>query len=239
MNTIKINSLKTKMVAHRGVSGIELENTNAAFIAAGNRSYFGIETDVHKTADGKFVVHHDDNTGRLCNTDVIVEETSFDDLRKLHLNDKYGDSARADTLIPTLKEYISTCKRYEKTAVLELKNEFTKEEISNICNEIKELNYLENVIFISFCFANMVHLRELYPEQPAQFLTSEYQNDLPQILKAHKLDIDIEYSQLTKERIDVFHEHGVKVNCWTCDSKEAGEQLALWGIDYITSNILE
>lgn len=239
MNTVKINSSNTKMIAHRGLSGIELENTNAAFIAAGNRSYFGIETDVHKTADGKFVVHHDDNTGRLCDVDVTIEETSFEELRKLHLNDKYEDMTRADTLIPTLKEYIATCKRYEKKAVLELKNEFTKDEISNICEEIKELDYLDNVIFISFCFANMVRLRELYPRQAAQFLTSEYQNDLPQILKTHKLDIDIEYSQLNKERIIAFHEHGIKVNCWTCDNKEAGEALASWGIDYITSNILE
>lgn len=52
MNTIKVNSKNTLMIAHRGMSGIELENTNAAFIAAGNRSHFGIETDVHKTADG-------------------------------------------------------------------------------------------------------------------------------------------------------------------------------------------
>ncbi|MBE5775575.1 MAG: glycerophosphodiester phosphodiesterase, partial [Clostridiales bacterium] len=65
MNTIKIDHGNVKMVAHRGVSGLELENTNAAFVAAGNRSYYGIETDVHVTLDGKFVCFHDDNTGRV------------------------------------------------------------------------------------------------------------------------------------------------------------------------------
>ena len=65
MDTIKVQSGKTLMIAHRGLSGIELENTNTAFIAAGNRSHYGIETDVHKTSDGKFVVFHDDTTGRL------------------------------------------------------------------------------------------------------------------------------------------------------------------------------
>ena len=55
-NTIKLeNKGHTQMIAHRGVCGLEPENTNAAFIAAGNRSYYGIESDVHKTADGKFV----------------------------------------------------------------------------------------------------------------------------------------------------------------------------------------
>ena len=65
MNTTKINSKNVKMVAHRGVSGIERENTCPAFVAAGNRSYFGIETDVHVTKDGKFVIIHDETTERI------------------------------------------------------------------------------------------------------------------------------------------------------------------------------
>ena len=48
MNTVKFNKQSVKMVAHRGVSGLERENTCAAFVAAGNRSYFGIETDVQE-----------------------------------------------------------------------------------------------------------------------------------------------------------------------------------------------
>lgn len=51
MNTISIQHGGAQMIAHRGVCGIECENTAAAFVAAGNRSYFGIETDVHRTAD--------------------------------------------------------------------------------------------------------------------------------------------------------------------------------------------
>ena len=54
MNTIKLNcENKPLMVAHRGCSGLERENTNAAFVAAGNRSYWGIETDVHKTVEDR------------------------------------------------------------------------------------------------------------------------------------------------------------------------------------------
>ena len=78
MDTVKIDKNATRMIAHRGLSGIEPENTNAAFIAAGNRSYFGIETDVHRTADGKFVVIHDDTTDRVCEEDLSVENSLFD-----------------------------------------------------------------------------------------------------------------------------------------------------------------
>lgn len=239
MDSIKINHGATKMVAHRGLSGIELENTNASFIAAGNRSFYGIETDVHKTADGKFVVFHDDTTGRVCDTDVTIEETPFDVLRSLHLNDRFGDKTRADTLIPTLKEYIATCKRYEKTAVLELKNEFTKEEIRAICDEIEELGYLDQVIFISFQFINLVHVRAFYPAQRVQFLVDKYTDDLPALLKEHGFDLDTEYTELTPERIRTLHEHGITVNCWTCDDKAFAEDLVRWGVDMITSDIIE
>ena len=43
MDTTKIEKKETLVIAHRGLSGIEPENTNAAFVAAGNRSYFGID----------------------------------------------------------------------------------------------------------------------------------------------------------------------------------------------------
>ena len=53
------------MVAHRGLSGLETENTQCAFVAAANRSYYGIETDVHVTKDGRYVISHDGNLSRV------------------------------------------------------------------------------------------------------------------------------------------------------------------------------
>ena len=44
MNTTAIDKKGCRLVAHRGVSGLEKENTCAAFVAAGVKSYFGIET---------------------------------------------------------------------------------------------------------------------------------------------------------------------------------------------------
>ncbi|MFQ7076813.1 MAG: glycerophosphodiester phosphodiesterase family protein [Christensenellaceae bacterium] len=55
MNTVKIDKKNCRMIAHRGVSGLEKENTCAAFVAAGVKTYYGIETDVHVTADGEYL----------------------------------------------------------------------------------------------------------------------------------------------------------------------------------------
>ena len=94
MDTIHIDSRGVKMVAHRGVSGLEKENTASAFVAAGNRSYFGIETDVHRTLDGHFVCIHDDTTGRVAIDNLKIEESTFDTLRALLLCDKDGAKGR-------------------------------------------------------------------------------------------------------------------------------------------------
>ena len=85
MDTIKIDRGNVRMIAHRGVSGLELENTCAAFVAAGNRSYYGIETDIHQTADGKFIIIHDDETGRVATENISVEGSDFETLRSLQL----------------------------------------------------------------------------------------------------------------------------------------------------------
>ena len=107
MNTRKVNAKHCKMVAHRGCSGLEKENTLAAFIAAGNRSYWGVETDVHRTADGEYVVIHDSETGRVAGDNIVIENTSFEYIRSLRLKDIDGTRTRADLRIPTLREYIA------------------------------------------------------------------------------------------------------------------------------------
>lgn len=239
MDTTKVNSGRTKMIAHRGVSGLECENTNAAFVAAGNRSYFGIETDVHVTSDGKFAVIHDDHTGRVSDVNIGVETSAYDELRKIALHDMEKDRYRSDLVIPQLSEYIRICKRYEKTAVLELKNPMTADKIEKIVEIIQQEEYLYQTIFISFDWNNLAGIRKICPNQKVQFLTGKWDDSLYKKLKEAKFDLDIEYKSLTPEIIKKLHSEGIEVNCWTCNDKAAAQRLISWGIDYITSNILE
>lgn len=242
MNTIKLDCTKKPlMVAHRGCSGLERENTAASFVAAGNRSYWGIESDVHKTVDGKYVIIHDDTTGRVAVDDMVVEKSTYDTLRRLTLRNKYSHvKDRADLCIPSLSEYIEICKYYEKEAVLELKNTFEEQDIYEICDIIGELGYLEHTTFISFDYNNLVYLRRKLPTQSAQYLIGKNcpMNWLDMLLKEH-LDLDVYHKVLTKEIVDLCHENGIKVNCWTVDKLEDAERVIALDVDMITSNILE
>ena len=239
MNTIKFDKRNTLVVAHRGLSGIERENTCAAFVAAGNRSYFGIETDVHRTADGRVVVNHDNSLLRVSGVDLNVEENDLATIQSVVLFDKDDTHNRADLRPCTLENYISICKRYEKHCVLELKSDFTDEEMENIVNIFESYGYLENVTFIAFGYENLIKLRKIKPEQSAQFLFKEFTDEIIEKVKRDRFDVDVYYKSLTKEIVDELHASGVVINCWTVDNKEDAERLALWGVDQITTNILE
>ncbi len=237
-DTIHVNLPGVKMVAHRGVSGLERENTCAAFVAAGNRSYFGVETDIHRTADGRYIVFHDDNLTRLLGDGRVVEEMRFDELRALRLTDLDGN-ARGDLLLPTLEEYVHICKKYDKDCVLEIKNHFEPEDIDNVIAIIRGIGWLERTIFISFDLPNMICIRERLPQQRAQYLVSTFGEDLLPILTANHLDLDIKYSSITAEQVRACHEAGIEVNVWTVNEAADADRLAGYGVDYITTNILE
>ena len=237
-DTIHVNLPGVKMVAHRGVSGLERENTCAAFVAAGNRSYFGVETDIHRTADGRYIVFHDDNLTRLLGDGRVVEEMRFDELRALRLTDLDGN-ARGDLLLPTLEEYVHICKKYDKDCVLEIKNHFEPEDIDNVIAIIRGIGWLERTIFISFDLPNMICIRERLPQQRAQYLVSTFGDDLLDILTGHHLALDIKYSSLSAEQVRACHEAGIQVNVWTVNEAADAERLAGYGVDFITSNILE
>lgn len=230
---------KTLPVAHRGLSAIERENTLPAFIAAANRPYYGIETDIHITADGKFVCCHDSSTARTAGGDaLIIEETSFDTLRALTLTDIDGVTRRADLHLPTLAEYITVCRDYGKQCILELKGEYSSEKLAEVIAIIKGLDYLDGVTFIAFDLGNLIRLREFLPGQSAQFLISKFEDGLVDLLKTHRLDLDIHYSALTEENIALLHGNGIVVNTWTVDDPEIAGKLIAWGVDQITSNRL-
>ena len=204
MDPIRINRKQVRMVAHRGLSGIELENSCAAFVAAGNRDYWGIETDVHTTADGKYIIFHDDTTGRVAATDILVEGSTFDQLRALQLQEvRNGNALRIDLRMPSPEEYFAICKRYGKTAVFELKNPMEQARIAELVAIARREIGLENVVFISFAFQNLVYVREAAPEASCQYLIGkEFTEAAKQRLTDHKMDLDIYHLHVTRELVD-------------------------------------
>ena len=236
MQPIQINHKQVKMVAHRGAGKVWVENSLPAFQNAAKCSYWGIETDIHCTKDGKFILIHDDNTERVTGQSYVVEETDFETLRNLHLLGLEGDEAR----LPTLEEYIDACKSGDKYAVLELKNRMPTQEIEKILCELEMLDYLHHTVIISFSIDNIRDVSTLRPGLPTQFLISRTNaTEKVSLAESIPVDIDIDRRVITPALIDTMHNLNVKVNAWTVNEEEEALRLIDMGIDYITTDIFQ
>ena len=237
-NTIDIDNGSVKMIAHRGLSGLEVENTDSAFISAGKHSYYGIESDVRRTADGKFIICHDDTVERLSGVNVSVETSTQQELLDIVLFDKQGNASPGERLT-TLESYINICKQYDKQAILELKSDFTEQEMLSIIGIIDAQGYLDRVTFISFYYTPLTYVRKALPNQSVMFLFSELSDEITTKLINDKIDVAIYHKAINKKAVDKFHTAGLEINVWTVDDHARAEKLIEMGVDYITSNILE
>ena len=69
--------------------------------------------------------------------------------------------------------------------------------------------------------------------------TPERLDEVTAKLAAAGMDLDICHPGLTAEKIAACHAAGIVVNCWTVDNPDDAARLISWGVDQITSNILE
>lgn len=102
------------ILGHRGYRARFPENTLLAFREALGAGAGGIECDLQKSTDGRYVIIHDPGTERVTGAALEVGRASFDDLRKLD----YGRGER----IPLLEELLQLLPA-EAYLDLELKEE--------------------------------------------------------------------------------------------------------------------
>lgn len=237
MKTIKIKKGKTKMIAHRGLSGLERENTMRAFAVACNKSHYGTECDIHYTKDHKLVICHNATTGSFSDDDYVISETDYSKISQVRLYEKGTEKPACDLVIPLFEDYLLLHQRYNKHMFIEIKFKMTEEEASEILQIIKP--YYKLVTFISFHYDNLILIRNFDKDIPLALLTSKFDDNLIEKCLKYNLGIDIFYQELNKERIDLFHANDIIVNAWTINDKNVAQELISYGIDFITTDILE
>lgn len=97
--------MKTRIVAHRGYARVAPENTIPAFEAAISCGADAIECDVHLTADGALVIHHDYYLGRTTTGTGAISDHSLDALQALEAG-HWFHSRFAGLRIPTLDQVL-------------------------------------------------------------------------------------------------------------------------------------
>ena len=237
--TIKVDPNFKGMVAHRGAALINTENTMRAFNFSARQSYLGMECDVHPTKDGQIVISHDSNLKRVSGVDFYIPDHTYEEIKAVKFIDINTGEVDEELYAPLLTEYLDVCKEFNKVAVIELKDTIKPENLPQIRDLVKEKGMEDKVIFISFFPGYLTKMRELMPNVEMEFLTYVFSDSILDMCIQFNLGIDADYHIMTKDIIDKYHKNNLKVNVYTENDKDDALKLISYGIDYITSNILE
>lgn len=222
-------SLRPQVMAHRGASRAERENTVAAFVRAFEMGAEAVELDVRRTRDGVLVVHHNPHL----HDGQQVSAISFEQMR----------SSSEGVGVPTLGEALDACAGMWVN--VEIKNDpsepdFDPDEtiaddtIAHLVARGSDASWLIS----SFREETIDRCRVLAPQIATAWLCTEIDDDAPGRLaaKGHSA-VHPWVRPLTAERIARCHAAGLQVNTWTCDDPVRMAELIAWGIDGICTNV--
>ena len=220
------------MIAHRGHSAKFPGNTEPAFLSAVKNGSGGIETDIRTTKDGIFVANHNDDVVFKDGTSLLVAESTFAELTAKPIK---NDKTKDDIYICTFERYLEICRDNNLICFIELKGEFTDEQIHELFTMADEIYDLKMCQLQSFEFENLVKAHEAFPDLQIM-LTYGKGMDYSKCLE-YGFDIDVDYKTLSKKMMNDFHSRGLKVGAWTANNIFTLNYCRAFGVDFIESDI--
>ncbi|MHA1752825.1 MAG: glycerophosphodiester phosphodiesterase [Candidatus Helarchaeota archaeon] len=202
------------IIAHRGASGYELENSYAAFEKAIKLKADMIETDIHETYDGYLILMHDGK----------IDRTTFGSgkIKKLTIQQIKNVKMKNNDPIPVLDDVL---KKYNKKIGfnLEIKSKNIETKISDI---IVKYELIDSILISCFSYKTLKKLRLINPRLRLALLTFLPTNLLPfksflKHLKSIKIDaVNPFYKFISKKYVKKLHENDIKIYPWTVNNKE-------------------
>ncbi|GET31486.1 glycerophosphoryl diester phosphodiesterase [Prolixibacter bellariivorans] len=219
------------VIAHRGAWKAKKlpKNSIASLKQAMKLGVAGSEFDIHETADGVLVIHHDNTFNGL-----TIEKTNYADLLKFKLPN--GEP------IPTLEHYIQTGMTQHRTRLIaELKPSVISKERSleladKVVAMVQRLHAQDWMVYISFSYDILQRIHELDPK--ARLMPLQNKVGIPQMKADGMWGIDFYFGAFKKnpELVEVAHSNGLKVNAWTVDKPGVMDELLHQGGDFITTD---
>jgi glycerophosphoryl diester phosphodiesterase len=217
-----------QVIAHRGASRAERENTLDAFRRAAAMGSDAVELDVRRTADGVLVVHHD---------------PELPDGRPI------GATQHADVPahVPTLGAALDACAGLWVN--VEIKNDPTEADFDpteSVAEQTMDLLVArgepERWLISAFRIETVDRCRAIADARRAPIRTAWLTTEVPPgaievlVARGHSA-LHPWVVTLSRDVVDACHAHGLSVNTWTCDDPERMRELADWGVDGICTNV--
>lgn len=213
-------------VGHRGVMGVEPENTLRSFLRAEREGLDVIELDLHLSKDGALVVMHDADVSRTTDGSGPIADFTLAELQELDA----GDGER----IPVFEEVVDAVRAPVQA---EIKDRAVARVLAGV---ISERNLHDRVTVISFHADALREIRELLPEMPVVLVAGRSTPTAPeraQELGAEMISCDLRH--LDPETVERAHAAGIRVISWTVNTAEELAYARELGLDGVVTDLPE
>jgi glycerophosphoryl diester phosphodiesterase len=214
----------TQVIAHRGASRAERENTLAAYRTAATMGAHAVELDVRRSRDGALIVHHD---AHLPDGRLLVEL----------------DAADVPPDVPTLTAALDACAGMWvnieiKNSVGDPDHDPTQIVARGVMQELDRRGEPDRWVISSFDMDTIDRCRAIDPTVRTAFLCVEPPANVVDVLvrKGHAA-LHPWFGFATDELVAACHVAGVQVNVWTVDEPADLETLARRGVDGLCTNV--
>jgi glycerophosphoryl diester phosphodiesterase len=216
---------KPEIIAHRGASRERPENTLAAFTRAIELGAGGIELDVHLSADGVLIVHHD-----AAPHDAPASALAHRDISALTSEELRAFRVRGEP-IPTLDQVLEAVGN-KLIVYCELKGPRTAAPVVKLFLERRPRAAVH-----SFDHRQVAQARQLAPGLARGVLESSYHivpTDTMASVDARDLWEAAEL--IDRPMVDAVHARGGRIVAWTVDDPSTIRRLAALGVDALCTN---
>ncbi len=212
-------------IGHRGAKTELPENTISAFKRAFDRGADAIELDVHATADGVVVVHHDPTLGRGF-PNLAGRTIAELDWRSLALA-----SETAALRIPTLSDVFGIVPG-GGTVYVEIKGADIEALVAQVI-----VNARTHCAVHSFDHACIERIRQLAPSIPRGILIDQADTDvLGAMSRTGARDVWPEWKLIDSGLVERVHGAGGRVIAWTVNDVTTAATLVKMGVDGICTD---
>ena len=226
-----------KLIAHRGLSSLYPENTYPAFLGAIEYDFYAFEIDIQTTKDGKWVVFHDDDVDYMTDGTGKVEDYTFEEIRKLKIDNGNNIENFKEVKIPSLEEVLILCQETKSIPVIEIKGGKV-EELPSLKELLDKYDMSDKAVIISFEEEHIEEYRKLDKNIEIYYLMNSLTKEQVDWCIENDFGVNFNCWLLYKNFGAIMYakKNNLKIAAWTVDNPLFADIMVLMGAEYITTN---
>ncbi|MFI6643983.1 glycerophosphodiester phosphodiesterase [Streptomyces sp. NPDC050504] len=213
-------------IGHRGVMGVEPENTLRSFVRAQRCGMDAVELDLHLSKDGALVVLHDADVDRTTDGSGPVAEKTLAELRGL-------DAGRGER-IPTFDEVLAAV---SAPLQAEIKDVAAARALAEL---MRRHDLAGRVEVSSFHDEAVAEIASLVPGVRTVLIADRWGGDVVDRARAVGAgSLALSIRRLTLETVEAAHAAGLKVIGWVVNTQEQLRLARALELDGVTTDFPE